>query len=477
MAENPEVFKNSNSSIDRFSITVCETIGYAAFLAWLPCMILANNPARPDSLTFFSIPLIFDSIILKILCLLCCCLFGGLLLVFSDFFNKKAKYLILCVGAFAATIVSFFVPHDIFRVILYAISFSSCFFLWNTHLLNKGFQQLSLVRAILIVGCFLLACSLLDNNTVILMLSILPLISLSMFFTVSETTFHNWVFTTKEAMTRTRFSFSTKVFPFVISFFIGISCGAIFNATTSSLAFLCLGAAWVIVSACVFLYFKTTRKPSKSFLRGVFAVGTTCFVSVLAVTQGLAHAIAGASLAVFLISDKQINQLRHVNIKKDTSLSEPYLCGFRLLFATIGTILGLASNFFVENFFDFPSEPRFLYFALLSCILFLSCLINLGVFERKKVRLPVSSIADPWQEKVNSVAEQFDLTPRQTELLNGLSRGRNTRYLSERLYLSEGTIKKQVYLIYKKLDVHSQQELITKVMDTNIELPKKPSES
>ena len=60
-------------------------------------------------------------------------------------------------------------------------------------------------------------------------------------------------------------------------------------------------------------------------------------------------------------------------------------------------------------------------------------------------------------------------TPRQTEIFDALSRGRNAKYIMQRLYLSEGTGEKQVFQIYKRMGVHAQQDLITLVMETDLD--------
>ena len=41
-----------------------------------------------------------------------------------------------------------------------------------------------------------------------------------------------------------------------------------------------------------------------------------------------------------------------------------------------------------------------------------------------------------------------------------LAKGRNVSYIKEKLYISEGTAKTHVHHVYKKLNVHSQQELM-----------------
>lgn len=62
--------------------------------------------------------------------------------------------------------------------------------------------------------------------------------------------------------------------------------------------------------------------------------------------------------------------------------------------------------------------------------------------------------------RVEYVADTFLLSRRETEVLFLLAKGRNVSYISEQLGISEGTAKTHVNHVYKKLDVHSQQQLI-----------------
>ena len=62
-----------------------------------------------------------------------------------------------------------------------------------------------------------------------------------------------------------------------------------------------------------------------------------------------------------------------------------------------------------------------------------------------------------------AVANRFELTPRETEVLPYLARGRNARFISEALVISDGTARTHIMHIYQKLGVNSQQELIDRV--------------
>ena len=58
------------------------------------------------------------------------------------------------------------------------------------------------------------------------------------------------------------------------------------------------------------------------------------------------------------------------------------------------------------------------------------------------------------------VARTCRLTARETDVLRLLARGRNAAYIQEELSLTRNTVKSYVADVYRKLDVHSHQELI-----------------
>jgi len=58
------------------------------------------------------------------------------------------------------------------------------------------------------------------------------------------------------------------------------------------------------------------------------------------------------------------------------------------------------------------------------------------------------------------IANTFLLSPREVDVLFLLAKGRNAAYIAKHLYISEGTVNTHMWRIYKKLNVHSQQELM-----------------
>lgn len=75
--------------------------------------------------------------------------------------------------------------------------------------------------------------------------------------------------------------------------------------------------------------------------------------------------------------------------------------------------------------------------------------------------LPDPSASRTIDVAVARLAEAYGLTPRERELTSYLLQGRTLPYISEKLYISEGTTRTHVQNIYKKINVHSKQELIS----------------
>lgn len=61
---------------------------------------------------------------------------------------------------------------------------------------------------------------------------------------------------------------------------------------------------------------------------------------------------------------------------------------------------------------------------------------------------------------VRRIAGRFALSPRETDVFMLLSRGWTLAMISEELYLSQNTVKSHNAAVYKKLGVHTRQDLL-----------------
>lgn len=69
-------------------------------------------------------------------------------------------------------------------------------------------------------------------------------------------------------------------------------------------------------------------------------------------------------------------------------------------------------------------------------------------------------LLENFDNKITEIEKLYSLTPRESEVYSLLVKGRNAGYVNEELSISINTVKTHVSNIYKKLGVHSQQELI-----------------
>lgn len=65
-----------------------------------------------------------------------------------------------------------------------------------------------------------------------------------------------------------------------------------------------------------------------------------------------------------------------------------------------------------------------------------------------------------FERRCSAVAELYQLSPRETDILKFLAKGRNAAYIQNKLTISPHTVKSHIYSIYRKLDIHSQQKLM-----------------
>jgi len=71
-----------------------------------------------------------------------------------------------------------------------------------------------------------------------------------------------------------------------------------------------------------------------------------------------------------------------------------------------------------------------------------------------------------WRRRCIRAAEQYALSPRESEVFLLLAKGRNAAYIERTLVISGHTAKTHIYRIYKKLGIGTQQELIDLVENT-----------
>ena len=68
-----------------------------------------------------------------------------------------------------------------------------------------------------------------------------------------------------------------------------------------------------------------------------------------------------------------------------------------------------------------------------------------------------------WKKACDAISSECGLSAREHEVFILCAKGRDSVFISDALYISVHTVKSHIYHVYQKLDVHSQQELISMV--------------
>ena len=73
---------------------------------------------------------------------------------------------------------------------------------------------------------------------------------------------------------------------------------------------------------------------------------------------------------------------------------------------------------------------------------------------------PANARLTETRAELERLAERFQLSARETQVFELLAKGRNREHISKTLFISDNTTRTHMKNVYRKLDVHSQQELI-----------------
>ncbi len=125
-----------------------------------------------------------------------------------------------------------------------------------------------------------------------------------------------------------------------------------------------------------------------------------------------------------------------------------------------GILLGNSTAVFFEHHVDL--EPMFLqpvtiFFILLVVLSIIPFMKQQSRFET--IMAPVEKASD-LKEMVQAAADEFGLSPRETEILELLALGFNTERVARKLVISNYTVQTHIQHIYTKTGIHRRSDLI-----------------
>lgn len=124
--------------------------------------------------------------------------------------------------------------------------------------------------------------------------------------------------------------------------------------------------------------------------------------------------------------------------------------------------------------FDFANRTALLlgviFAASIACSFIFTPRTLAQTLRRQWLRLPPRNSTPSGDEtdeseltldkKIAAIAEDYEITGRMLEVFELIAHGRTGTRIEQELYMSKGTVKTHTRRIYRKLDVHSKQEML-----------------
>jgi DNA-binding CsgD family transcriptional regulator len=101
--------------------------------------------------------------------------------------------------------------------------------------------------------------------------------------------------------------------------------------------------------------------------------------------------------------------------------------------------------------------------SLFFAALVVTALYEVGSKQREVTAVLAATTKSLFAENCHSFAQRFDLSPRETEILIYLARGRGSIWIGKQLNISPETVRTHCKRIYDKAGVHNKEDLIDAV--------------
>lgn len=156
------------------------------------------------------------------------------------------------------------------------------------------------------------------------------------------------------------------------------------------------------------------------------------------------------------------NQMAYVSLSQTRTTSVLPLVVCSIAAESMGLYVGNAVCGFATAMMPASFETIYL-IALVLCILLFATFRNKSLSKLFGLDARVGSEADV-ENCCGALALQSGLTPREAEILVDLAKGRSAQEIADDLCISVTTVRTHTRNIYKKTDIHSQTELVRKIV-------------
>lgn len=287
--------------------------------------------------------------------------------------------------------------------------------------------------------------------------------------------------TIKEAFSRTR---RAVVGAAVISFVCGftIQSDALVTgleyAQTALTAYICLfcGLAMLVV----LIVFKI----KKANIDYIFPVAALVIATILCVRCfGIDQYFAGSMMTSVLISFYVLLWLMFVSEAHERTLPAFFLLGLALAVARLSVCFGRTTVLFLDPVIDL-SQPLIPVVVIWFLVVAISLTYFFYIRYASKLAARAYDLSGGLDEEEDApellpaeiatdlVIKSAGLSDREGDVIRDFATGRSARYIADWYMISEHTVKTHLRRAYKKLDVHSRQELLDKIEEAEASLRK-----
>lgn len=197
----------------------------------------------------------------------------------------------------------------------------------------------------------------------------------------------------------------------------------------------------------------------------VVAVSILLYFSDHNIFYGASFLLASAVYGIF-----EVLLLMYIGILATKGYLRPCIAfGFAGGFIRCGTFVGngiaviFEHNAFLEHWFCTPAA---LFFIIVTIVMIIP--VVRSEYSITSITAPVSKMSDI-EMQVACVAEEFNLSMREHEVLMYLVQGLTAETIGKQLYISNFTVQTHIQHIYAKTQIHKRSELIEYVIKRTVQ--------
>lgn len=225
------------------------------------------------------------------------------------------------------------------------------------------------------------------------------------------------------------------------------------------------------IAIAIDLVFSIAMSGSKSLqFTGAVRICTaivSCALIAFVCPGDVTRTIALVAIIVFWFLFRTVNGGSSANLARTHEFSMLYTALRGKLPANVGFMLGISLG--VSALYAGAPDFITLYVPLAIVAALILATLFLLPFDSESSAVGYKTLAlvdardsreADMQRACDMAIRQFKLSPREAEVFSYLVKGRNAKHVAEKLFISESTAKTHISNIYRKLGVHSQQELL-----------------